>query len=256
MQKILSRAKELRSEGRKEEAVALLRSYSARSMGSGDFAVAGSGTSDGGPGQAAEAPDLEEGGEEAESLFFESDAQEDRSGSRGSFEQCAGGLKGPGGGGNRSLEQALCVCKVSPEICKCAGFIMSQRQEWFGERFAVGGDLEHVVEEAGVLCGLHPDEATDHIVRIALEQKKPFCIVPCCVMRTRVPRIGPDRKAVSSYEVFLFWASGGEFLNLAGGGGYSQSVLLKRTALVAAALTAGLFLAVAHVEGTCVLLAY
>ena len=182
-------------------------------------------------------------------LFSESDPQDDRKkgdkGACGSFEQCAGGLKGPGGGSSRSLEQALCVCKVSPEICKCAGFIMSQRQEWFGERYAVGGDLEHVVEDTGVLCGLHPDEATDHIVRIALEQKKPFCIVPCCVMRTRVPRMGPDGKAVSSYEVC---ASIDGFLGL----DLECSATARRKGS-ATAPSRGVH--EAHIEGYCVLLA-
>lgn len=28
---------------------------------------------------------------------------------------------------------------------------------------------------------MHPDEATDAIVAFALEQRKPFAIVPCCV---------------------------------------------------------------------------
>lgn len=144
--------------------------------------------------------------EEAEDLFFQQDPRDDSNNieeaANQSFEQCNSGLRGIGGTGSHSLEYALRVCKVSPEVCKCASFIFSQRQEWFGDRFATGGDLQHVAAEAGVFCGLHPDEATDHIVKIALEQKKPFCIVPCCVMRTRVPRIGPGGKAVSSYEVF------------------------------------------------------
>ena len=32
-----------------------------------------------------------------------------------------------------------------------------------------------------VLVGLHPDEATEHIVDCALERRIPFAVVPCCV---------------------------------------------------------------------------
>ncbi|KAL9184967.1 hypothetical protein ACHAXT_002744 [Thalassiosira profunda] len=32
-----------------------------------------------------------------------------------------------------------------------------------------------------VLAGLHPDEATEHIVDCALERRIPFAVVPCCV---------------------------------------------------------------------------
>jgi hypothetical protein len=200
MQQVLEEAKGLRSQGRAAEAVALLKSFSSRSVDVAGVANAGSAA----PGCGVDQAEADEE-EEADGLFFQLDPQDDcnnmEEAPNASFEQRDYGFRGREGGGSQSLAQALRACKVSPEGCKCAGFILSQRQDWFGERFAAGGDLGHVTADAGVFCGLHPDEATDHIVKIALAQKKPFCIVPCCVMRTRVPRVGPGGKTVSSYEV-------------------------------------------------------
>lgn len=52
-----------------------------------------------------------------------------------------------------------------------------------------------------MLIGLHPDEATDHIVDIGLALRIPFVVVPCCVFpnffKQRRLRNG---KVVRSYE--------------------------------------------------------
>lgn len=38
-----------------------------------------------------------------------------------------------------------------------------------------------------LLVGMHPDEATDPIMRAANKYSKPFCIVPCCVFAAQFP---------------------------------------------------------------------
>ncbi|KAI9911492.1 hypothetical protein PsorP6_009741 [Peronosclerospora sorghi] len=55
-----------------------------------------------------------------------------------------------------------------------------------------------------VLVGMHPDEATEAIVDASLTRKKPFTMVPCCVMS----RVFPDRRCwdgtpVVTYETFI-----------------------------------------------------
>ncbi|TMW66217.1 hypothetical protein Poli38472_003982 [Pythium oligandrum] len=55
-----------------------------------------------------------------------------------------------------------------------------------------------------LLVGMHPDEATEIIVDIALKYKKPFAIVPCCVMS----RLFPDRRCrdgtpVATYDTLV-----------------------------------------------------
>lgn len=38
------------------------------------------------------------------------------------------------------------------------------------------------LSEFDIIAGLHPDQATEPIVRRAVEARKPFAVVPCCVM--------------------------------------------------------------------------
>ena len=47
---------------------------------------------------------------------------------------------------------------------------------------------------------MHPDQATESIVDFALEYKKPFAIVPCCVFN----RLFPDRKTKDGKEVIQY----------------------------------------------------
>ncbi|ORZ04186.1 hypothetical protein BCR41DRAFT_363007 [Lobosporangium transversale] len=40
---------------------------------------------------------------------------------------------------------------------------------------------QQLVTEASIMIGLHPDQATEPIVRVALKLGKPFAVIPCCV---------------------------------------------------------------------------
>ena len=44
-----------------------------------------------------------------------------------------------------------------------------------------------LVEECGVLVGLHPDQATGAIVEAAIHHRRPFAVVPCCVFAREFP---------------------------------------------------------------------
>ena len=55
-----------------------------------------------------------------------------------------------------------------------------------------------LVQHASVIVGLHPDEATNAIVQISLDLRRPFVVVPCCVFARRYPRKLRSGKAVSS----------------------------------------------------------
>ncbi|DAZ96269.1 TPA: hypothetical protein N0F65_008302 [Lagenidium giganteum] len=63
-------------------------------------------------------------------------------------------------------------------------------------------------ENCALLVGMHPDEATELIVDTALRLRKPFAVVPCCVMS----RLFPDRRCadgteVATYETFVTYLS-------------------------------------------------
>jgi SAM-dependent methyltransferase len=51
-------------------------------------------------------------------------------------------------------------------------------------RLAVGDTrlCRSILEDYDLLVGMHPDEATEIIVRLGLGLRKPFAVVPCCVM--------------------------------------------------------------------------
>eukprot|EP00887_Chlorella_sp_A99_P007850 scaffold20.g7850.t1 len=55
-----------------------------------------------------------------------------------------------------------------------------------------------------IAVGMHPDEATDFVVDLALAARRPFAVVPCCVHADAFPgRRLPDGRAVGSYEDLL-----------------------------------------------------
>lgn len=70
------------------------------------------------------------------------------------------------------------------------------------------GDFAHaraLVRGASVVVGMHPDQATEHIVDFCLRNRVPFAVVPCCVYRRqflhrRHPVTGHE---VSDYGSFI-----------------------------------------------------
>ncbi|KAI9912114.1 hypothetical protein PsorP6_008980 [Peronosclerospora sorghi] len=62
---------------------------------------------------------------------------------------------------------------------------------------------EHVqlVEQASLIIGMHPDEATEAILDAAIKFSKPFAVVPCCVFGQKFPhRRLADGSKVLSYK--------------------------------------------------------
>ncbi|KAG0055788.1 hypothetical protein BGZ83_007368 [Gryganskiella cystojenkinii] len=67
-------------------------------------------------------------------------------------------------------------------------FVVPRLHTLLDDQFVV--DYPGVIENASILIGMHPDQATEPIVDMALKHKKPFAIVPCCVF----PHENPDRR--------------------------------------------------------------
>ena len=57
--------------------------------------------------------------------------------------------------------------------------VAAHQHELFNSTFA--NQHKNLVEAASLIVGMHPDEATEEIVDVALHHGKPFAIVPCCV---------------------------------------------------------------------------
>lgn len=70
-------------------------------------------------------------------------------------------------------------------------------------------NLDDVLDSAAIIVGLHPDQATEPIVRWATRKRISWAIVPCCVFAADAPdrRIPqqPDGRLVESYDDFVEW---------------------------------------------------
>lgn len=68
-------------------------------------------------------------------------------------------------------------------------------------------DFEMVIERLtgfDLVCGMHPDQATEPLVDLALAMNKPFAVVPCCIYSAQFPsRRLVDGSQVTTYEQFL-----------------------------------------------------
>lgn len=78
-------------------------------------------------------------------------------------------------------------------------------------------EFSDLLTSCSICVGMHPDEATEPIVDFALQFKKPFAVVPCCVF----PTAFPDRKLLGQHVVthaqfveFLVQKSGGATTHL------------------------------------------
>eukprot|EP00957_Ditylum_brightwellii_P095210 7251403-Ditylum_brightwellii.AAC.1 len=65
-------------------------------------------------------------------------------------------------------------------------------------------DVCDIVRNCSMICGLHPDQATEPIVTLALRLNVPFAILPCCVMPSLFPNRIQKRHGdpVRSYSAF------------------------------------------------------
>jgi len=66
--------------------------------------------------------------------------------------------------------------------------------------------IRQVLLDCSLVVGMHPDQATGAIVEFAIQAKKPFALVPCCVYSDLFPkRHLPNGKQVTSYTDLIDW---------------------------------------------------
>ena len=76
---------------------------------------------------------------------------------------------------------------------------------YFDAAFATGPHAA-LWENCSIVVGMHPDQATEPIVRLALAAGKPFVVVPCCVFAKSNPqRALRDGTQVSTHPQFCDW---------------------------------------------------
>lgn len=99
-----------------------------------------------------------------------------------------------------SLDMQQQGCDSPPEALH-----LRQVQAWFGPELWDAPGWQQLYGDCSIIVGLHPDQATEPILQLAVQQQLPFAIMPCCVF----PRLFPQRRlqqadgesvAVVSYE--------------------------------------------------------
>ncbi|KAL9651832.1 hypothetical protein ABK040_000180 [Willaertia magna] len=69
-------------------------------------------------------------------------------------------------------------------------YFVEDEREWSEE-------VSLMIQSCSIIIGLHPDQATESIVNVALKYNKLFVVVPCCVF----PSLFPDRRLLNGQEV-------------------------------------------------------
>eukprot|EP01038_Epipyxis_sp_PR26KG_P009435 gene9435-12714_t len=63
---------------------------------------------------------------------------------------------------------------------------------------------QEIIQNCSIIVGVHPDQATEHIIDFSLRNNKPFAIVPCCVCNKQFPkRKTSDGMSVKVYKDFI-----------------------------------------------------
>ena len=63
-----------------------------------------------------------------------------------------------------------------------------------------------LLRQCSVVVGLHPDQAVGSLIDFALEHKKPFACIPCCVYWKTFPRRRlANGSQVRTYEQLMTW---------------------------------------------------
>jgi hypothetical protein len=78
--------------------------------------------------------------------------------------------------------------------------LCTQYQTLFDETFVTNETSRKLLDSSSLLLGMHPDQATEPIVDIAIRFQKPFAIVPCCVFH----RLFPNRRTNEGNPVIQY----------------------------------------------------
>uniref|UniRef100_A0A7S2RQX7 Uncharacterized protein n=1 Tax=Mucochytrium quahogii TaxID=96639 RepID=A0A7S2RQX7_9STRA len=83
------------------------------------------------------------------------------------------------------------------KIKQSGGLLPTFKYMMFNRETIQTDDLAPLVKGASCIIGMHPDQATGDIVDVAVENKIPFAVVPCCVFTKDFP----DRKTALGERV-------------------------------------------------------
>mmetsp|Transcript_5790 Transcript_5790/g.10239 ORF Transcript_5790/g.10239 Transcript_5790/m.10239 type:complete len:338 (+) Transcript_5790:33-1046(+) len=83
----------------------------------------------------------------------------------------------------------------------------SEAQEWKEEEMKKVpplDDLREMLKDVSVFVGMHPDQAAEAVVDAAIQFRKAFAVLPCCVYSKQFPnRRKRDGTLVSTYDILV-----------------------------------------------------
>jgi len=91
----------------------------------------------------------------------------------------------------------------SDETDSIASSIVDE-ERWESQQVGSAEEAIHLLLNCSALVGMHPDQATEPIVDLALSLGKPFAVVPCCVYGRCFPRRKTaSGEPVNTYDDFV-----------------------------------------------------
>ena len=60
-----------------------------------------------------------------------------------------------------------------------------------------------IIYNASIIIGMHPDQATEHMIDYAIANNKPFAVIPCCIYSKQFPSRICNGKLVTTYAEFV-----------------------------------------------------
>ena len=73
------------------------------------------------------------------------------------------------------------------DVYSCSNMDHRMREFHEGHEIRDLATAQGIVSACSVLVGMHPDQAAEHLVDFALQNKKPFALIPCCVYHKQFP---------------------------------------------------------------------
>lgn len=73
------------------------------------------------------------------------------------------------------------------DVYSCSNMDHRMREFHEGNEIKDFETAQTIVRQCSVVVGMHPDQAAEHLLDFALQNRKPFVLVPCCVYHKQFP---------------------------------------------------------------------
>merc|ERR1712107_615364 len=102
------------------------------------------------------------------------------------------------------------VCeRIEGNVCEEADVADGSHLDGDGAPIENATEALAALQCCSVVVALHPDQAAEHAIALALALRKPFAVVPCCVYSAEFPkRRLPNGAHVRTYEDLLSYLQG------------------------------------------------